>query len=477
MRLLAGLLFSVSCFAQLWSGIIASSRAEDWSSVGVQGGIPSGAWSQCTNSACNTAFATPTAANINAAIASAPAHTYVLLPAGTFSMSATLLWNSVSNVALRGAGSNSTILSFTGAGGCQGIGAAVCFASSDPNYWGGPSNVANWTAGCSVGTTSITLSSKTNLAVGSPITLDQLDSYSQTFTSGWANTSGNIWQVADTTTPTEVFFNATAAGTQVGSQAAVTAAGDWYYDGSSTLYVYSTSNPATAFTAPPVTAVGDNGAIFTCYTPQYVCSANGDDGGSPRTGRSQQQIVEVTSISGTGPYTIGISPGLVMPNWSSGQTPQAWWPTSPVFYDGIENLTIKVGSSGASEGLAMFNCVNCWEQNVASIGAWGRSHTQVFQSSHCSIINNYFYLTNSGASVNYGVETIPSSDTLVQNNIFHGVQAAYPSTGTCTGCVYSYNFDTNDLFSPNTWQNKSGFPHAVGDEHILYEGHIGAGIY
>ncbi len=226
-------------------------------------------------------------------------------------------------------------------------------------------------------------------------------------------------------------------------------------------------------------STADTGAIFVCFTPQGVCSTNGDSGGAPRVGRSQQQMVTVTSISGSGPYTVGISPAVVMPNWVAAKAPQAWWASGPVFYDGIENLSINVGSSGATTGVGFFNCDNCWETGVASIGAWGRDHTQIFQSNHVTVQNSYFYLTASSASVNYGVETIPSSDSLIQNNIFQAVQAPYPSTGSCTGCVYSYNFDVDLLFgsSPNTWQNQSGFPHAVGDEHILYEGNIGAGIY
>jgi hypothetical protein len=375
----------------------------NWSNAGVSGGIPSGSWSKCVTTACNN-LATPanvTAANINTAIAGAPANTYVLLPAGTFNMSSSITWNSVSNVALRGAGSNSTILNFTGGNSCYALNAAICFESGDVNYNMAPSNVANWTANYSAGTTSITLSSKTNLSVGFPIMLDQLDDLSS----------------------------------------------------------------------------ADNGAIFVCVTPINVCSSTGDAGGGPRNGRGQQQMVEVTSISGTGPYTIGISPGIVMPNWVSTKTPQAWWSSSPVFNDGLENLRIQVGSSGDTVGLAMFNCVGCWESGVASIGAWGRVHTQLFQSSHCTVQNNYFYLTNASASVNYGVETIPASDSLVQNNIFQGVQAPYPATGSCTGCVYAYNFDVNNLFSPNAWQQQSGFPHTEGDEHMLYEGNIGGGIY
>jgi hypothetical protein len=399
------LVMSTPGYAQQWAGIIAPSRAANWSNVGVVGGIPSGSWAQCTTAACN-ALATPanvTAANINTAIAGAPANTYVLLPAGTFTMTTGLVWNHKSNVALRGAGSNQTLLTFSGNNSCTGAVSVICMMSSDVNYWQGPSNVANWTAGYAAGSTSITLSSVTNLQVGSPITLDQTD-----------DSSGS-----------------------------------------------------------------DTGAIFVCYTPAGVCGILGDSGGAPRVGRSQQQMVNVTSISGSGPYTVGISPPLVMPNWVSGKTPQAWWASGPIFYDGIENLSINVGTSGATSGVVFFNCTSCWESGVRSIGAWGRDHTQVFQSNHITVQNNYFYLTSSSASVNYGVEVIPSSDTLVQNNIFQAVQAPYPANGACTGCVYSYNFDVDELFGcpPCTYQNQSGFQHAVGDEHILYEGNIGTGVY
>jgi hypothetical protein len=167
------------------------------------------------------------------------------------------------------------------------------------------------------------LSSKTNLAVGTPLTLDQLDDTSLLLNSGWTLNSGNIWQVAESTiTPAEVQFNG-VAGAQVASVAGITAAKQWYWSGG-VLYVYSTSNPATAFTSPGLVATTDSGDIFVCYSPQYVCSTNGDSGGAPRPGRSQQQIVTVTSISGSGPYTVGVTPGIDMPNWAATKTPQAW---------------------------------------------------------------------------------------------------------------------------------------------------------
>jgi hypothetical protein len=389
--------FSAGAQTPPWSGIIAPSRAENWSGAGVPGGIPSGSWVQCGS----TISAGASAATINAAIAACPANHYVLLGAGTFNLTAGLVWNHVSNVVLRGAGANQTFLVFTADNPCQGGFSAICFESSDLNYNMQPSNLANWTSGYSVGATSITVSSATNLAVGWPVTLDETD------------------------------------------------------------------DPSTS----------DTGAIFVCYTPQGVCSTNGDNAGGARAGRSQQQMVTVTSISGSGPYTVGISPPIIMPNWVSTKTPQAWWPTGPVFNDGVEDLSLDGTNSGDQTNVEIFNCVGCWVKGVTSILP-NRSHVQIWQSSHASVVNNYFFLTGYTASVHYGVETIPSSDSLIQNNIFEQVQAPYVTNGACTGCVLSYNFDVNNVFgTPFTWLSASGYPHAVGDEHMLYEGNMGAGIY
>jgi hypothetical protein len=64
--------------------------------------------------------------------------------------------------------------------------------------------------------------------------------------------TGNVWTIPTVLTaePYSVWFNH-APGTLVASVAAITAAGDWYW-ANQYLYVYSTSNPATAFTSPGV---------------------------------------------------------------------------------------------------------------------------------------------------------------------------------------------------------------------------------
>jgi hypothetical protein len=85
----------------------------------------------------------------------------------------------------------------------------------------------------------------------------------------------NIWQHAFNPTLTEgesvayawVFFNGVAGGINGGNPSAsigaVTSANQWYWDGSSTLYVYSTSNPATAFTSPGIEATTRTGVKAT----------------------------------------------------------------------------------------------------------------------------------------------------------------------------------------------------------------------
>jgi hypothetical protein len=114
------LVLSTPSYGQAWSSVLSSSRAIDWSKAGLPATLPDGEttpnpWTpptrtQCTTSQCNTlSGGTVTTSSINAALSSAPAGTYVLIPAGTFSLSGTI--NLVSNVTLRGSGAQATKIS------------------------------------------------------------------------------------------------------------------------------------------------------------------------------------------------------------------------------------------------------------------------------------------------------------------------------------------------------------------------------
>ena len=81
------------------------------------------------------------------------------------------------NVTLRGAGADQTLIVVTGGAGVGLCGTvSVCMSTTDNNAKGSPANLANWTAGYTKGTTTITLSSVPNLKVGSLVILDQLNS-------------------------------------------------------------------------------------------------------------------------------------------------------------------------------------------------------------------------------------------------------------------------------------------------------------
>jgi hypothetical protein len=151
--------------------VIASDRRVDWSGAGVAGGIPERATGTCA-----TLDPGATAADINAAIAGC-SNGVVFLNAGTYNLTAGITFRGVSNVTLRGAGPERTVLKFTGTDPCGGLYADVCVIGWS-RVWSGnvpAANIRNWTAGYGKGSTQITLDSAASVTVGSVLVLDQQD--------------------------------------------------------------------------------------------------------------------------------------------------------------------------------------------------------------------------------------------------------------------------------------------------------------
>src|ERR1700693_4125693 len=108
--------------AQAWSGIIDPSRAIDWSNVGIPGGIPT------NRTQCGSTIAAYTGAadTINNALAACSPNQFVLLGAGTFSLSSGITFGHHSNLTLRGSGANQTFIVFAGSAACGGMTADAC---------------------------------------------------------------------------------------------------------------------------------------------------------------------------------------------------------------------------------------------------------------------------------------------------------------------------------------------------------------
>ncbi len=200
-----------------------------------------------------------------------------------------------------------------------------------------------------------------------------------------------------------------------------------------------------------------------------------------RSGRGQNQLVTVTSISGSGPWTIGISPGLYAPNWRSGQNPNIWWANGlPATGIGIENLSLNhAGSNGSGVygmGIQFVNATHSWVSNVRSLNDSNgvSQHMETFQSSHITFQNDYIYGSNP-ASEGYGFACdFSSADNLVINNVSNHVAAPLITQG-CVGTVFAYNYAVDDYFGPGSWQGQDSH-HSVGDEYNLYEGNQTLGL-
>ncbi len=395
------LMIPTTAYGQLWTGIIDPSRAIDWSNAGVPGGIPN------RTTICATLSPGATSAQINSAIGSCPANQVVFLNAGTYNLSSGIVFNNKSNVTLRGAGPDKTFLIFSNGTSCTGLGGDLCIENGDTNDgYDGPSNIATWTAGYSVGTTSITLGAVTlgsisNLQVGSVLFLDQADDTS------------------------------------------------------------------------------DTGQVYVCQTINVCSMEVGSLNG--RVGRGQQQPVVVTSISGSGPWTIGISPGIRMPNIVSGKSPQVWWLNGlPVQNDGIENLSMDHTNtnSAIAAGTFLMNSYKIWFKNIRDINSQHK-HIWAYQTVHMTVRDSYFYGSWNAASESYGIDTYDGADNLVENNIFEHIATAMIHEG-CIGCVEGYNFAIDDYYTANGtapgWQQAGSYHHSVGDAFILYEGNQGVGM-
>lgn len=448
--LLLLLLCSEGWGQNLWSNILDPARAVDWTTAGVAGGIPSANYTQCGSLISSY---TGTAAAINTVLAGCSANQFVLLAAGTFNLSTCIAFVGQSNVVLRGSGSGNTgtILIFTantcspGSYGGNLSNYHIVAVSTDVSNKFAPANIASWTATSSGGTgtytkgdTSITLSALTTgsnaPAIGNILVLDQLD-----------DSADPGWQYI---------------GCECGTGGACTGGGD--------------SSPA-------------------CYSgagPGGYTRGHGVFGAT----RGQSQDVTVTSVSGSGPYTVGISPGIYASNWDGGASgllnkqPQAWWAHSPAKSIGVENLQIQpyIQSNGA---IFWQNCWGCWVKGITVNGTghgtaypgtnfdgWGAVHIEV--SAHGEVRDSYFYGNqNTTGSDTYVVALNGASDFKEENNIIQMPGSTLFTSADCEGCVSGYNFGVNPSYvSANAWNNGNQDTHAF-IQFLLSEGNIGVSLY
>jgi hypothetical protein len=215
----------------------------------------------------------------------------------------------------------------------------------------------------------------------------------------------------------------------------------------------------------------DTGGVWV--SQKRGISAVEGQSGTGRKSRAQMQMSLVTAIDGN---RVTISPGLYMPNWRGERSPGAWWASTIVSGDGIEDLSIDHGDSGAKSGIQFFNAYGCWVKGVRDIDS-NRNHVWFFLTTHSVVRDSYFYGTQNSIYLSYGVELFMGADDLVENNIFQHIVSPMITNGSAPGCVWAYNYAFDDFYSASrTWFMPSIALHSAGTDMILYEGNDSTGI-
>lgn len=381
----------------------------------------------CVTASCNTmtaAGASATAAQINAAIASATANTVVKLTTGTYTLSIGLTFAGANNsVTLRGDGPANTLLNFSDNDACGGIRATVCVKPSSGNFTpSGEQNNALWTSGYTKGTTTITIGANTlgstKPFVGGTLILDQLDdSDTDQYPAAWVCVTGG------------------AGGTDICS---------------------------------------DEGG--------------GGNAGRAGRGQHQLVTVTSVTDSGGGSCTaaeectVGITPGLYHPNWRSGQTPGAWWANS-AYISGIGVEDLKLDASGVTCAspdslrgvITFYNATQSWAKNVET-DTGCRAQIMLFQAHHITLRDSYIHESHAYSSQCYGVEWYVSDDNLIENNIVHYIVGSLElNAGVGNVIAYNYAYDNHNTSAP-TYMQAGNQQHTTGNNFNLIEGNHTSGL-
>ena len=158
-------------------------------------------------------------------------------------------------------------------------------------------------------------------------------------------------------------------------------------------------------------------------------------------------MVQMTSVSGSGTYTVGISPALYMPNWAFAQTPYLIWnsPAATAYGLGLEDMTIVDTGGGAA--VQMSNTYASWIKGVRFIST-NANPINVSNSLYGLISNNYIF-PNTALDGNFSPSILfqTSTATMILNNITISSTEAYEGYGLNVGNVGAFNFSRDSTSS------------------------------
>ena len=203
--------------------------------------------------------------------------------------------------------------------------------------------------------------------------------------------------------------------------------------------------------------------------------------------RLREQTVEMEAVSGSGPYTVTISPALYTDyGVATGTTPVYATPfgavnggTPDCKYCGLENLQIYANGTGLSSGMSDMNmteCAYCWVKNV-EFNYTDADWLDMNFCYRCEVRDNYFANAfghgagGSDADVQVALET---SASLIINNILERGHGHIIVDMGAAGNVIAYNYSTGAYDAVGYGVNLLDMvEHGAYPQFNLWEGNIG----
>ena len=203
--------------------------------------------------------------------------------------------------------------------------------------------------------------------------------------------------------------------------------------------------------------------------------------------RLREQVVEMESVSGTGPYTVTISPALYT-NYgvATGTAPAYATPfgalsggTPDCKYCGVENLQIYANGTGLANGMSDMNmteCAYCFVKNV-EFNYTDADWLDMGYCYRCEVRDSYFSNAfghgagGSDADVQVNEE---SSASLIENNIMERGHSSIIVDMGAAGNVIAYNYSTGSFDAVGYGANELDFiNHGAYPQFNLWEGNVG----
>jgi len=208
----------------------------------------------------------------------------------------------------------------------------------------------------------------------------------------------------------------------------------------------------------------------------FICALVGICSEFAGTNARYQNVI-VTGVSGSGPYSVSISPALYANFDSPFTSPLITENTGEVSAAGLEDLTVDCTGTSSTSCLYMGYTHYAWMKGVRIVGAHvGNQQLGLNTSFRDLVMNCYFFTLTTLNSNTEQVYVQNDSDDLFINNIFQagfGVYLQSPSMGE----VFAYNYFPNgsgSTISGGAYLNNIIVGHGVDSFTLLEGDEVGA---